>query len=571
SYSGMGTQSFSRSSVNEVVFYGGNGDDWFKNNTNVKSRAFGHAGKDTLVGGFNDDRLRGGGDDDRMFGNGGNDYLGGDDGNDIIHGQAGNDRIFAGAGTDSVYGENGNDLIALGAGNDSGIGGAGDDSIYGDSGDDYIRGGSGDDTLAGQDDNDRILGDDGNDSMYGNAGDDSMNGGSMDDRIVGGDGSDDMFGSSGRDKLFGQLGDDSLFGGDDDDSLYGDEDNDDCYGGNGNDYVRGGSGMDRLYGQSGSDDLGGDDDNDDLYGGLDDDILRGGRGNDDYFDDSSDSVFDDSDDYSPDGDFELRGTVENLDTNAKTFTISGVTVNYTNAAVRTTLSNGAFVKAEGLFANGAVTAREIEAEDSSSHNFEARGVISNLDTNAQTFSFLGLTVNYSSANVGQTLADGLNVEVEGTLNGSTVLAHRVGDDHGGGGDHQNSNGAFELRAAIQNFNASNKTFTLLGITVNFLSQRGSLWNVGQRRVCKGADGSYSNGTITARQVELEDTDDDRDENIEARGEVQNLDTSASTFEFLGFLVDYSGADIDDAFNAGDSIEIRGWLEGNNISAERIRK
>ncbi len=567
-FANLDNQSFSNSQVTSIVFLGRSGDDWFRNDTSIDSLVYGHDGNDTLVGGSGNDRMRGGNGNDRMYGNGGNDFIVTDNGDDFASGGSGNDRMFGGSGRDRLYGDDNNDYISSGEDDDFSDGGSGDDQLFGNLGNDSLYGGSGNDEISGQDGDDYISGDDGDDKLYGNNGDDRMIGGNSSDRMAGGSGNDRMFGGFGIDVLFGQDGEDSLNGGDDNDRLFGDSGNDDLNAGSGDDYLRGGAGMDRLYGHNGRDDLGGDDDNDDLYGGPGDDILRGGRGNDDYFRDSSDLVFDDSDDYNADGDFEIRGTISNLNTLANTFTLLGLSVNYSSAALRTSLSNSAFVKVEGQFDSGNVTAHEIEFEsDQSHHNFEARGIVSNLNSSAKTFTFLGFfTVNYGSSSVSSSLANGAVLEVEGTLSENSVSAHRVGNDSGGGGSQRDTNGAFELRAAVTDLNISTKTFKLLGVSINYSPAQvyGSFTNGSFVKV----DGSYSSGTITARQVEIE-VEDDRDENVRARGEIQNLNTSNSTFEFLGITVDYSNSRLETTIANGKSIELRGWFENGSIDAERI--
>jgi len=75
-------------------------------------------------------------------------------------------------------------------------------------------------------------------------------------------------------------------------------------------------------------------------------------------------------------------------------------------------------------------AREIELEidDDRDENVEAVGVISNLDETAMTFDVLGVTVDYSNADVEDSLADGMTVEVEGWFQSFTIDAEQVRAD-----------------------------------------------------------------------------------------------------------------------------------------------
>lgn len=154
SLTGVTARTFKASQVKVVDFKGFGGDDFFTNNTGIRTRADGGAGRDTLRGGSGVDELRGGGDDDHIFGNRGNDVLFGGGGDDTIDGGFGNDRE------------------------------------YGEAGEDHLSGGDGDDSLYGGDDNDDVYGDAGNDSLYGEAGDDHLDGRRGRDRIYGGAGLD---------------------------------------------------------------------------------------------------------------------------------------------------------------------------------------------------------------------------------------------------------------------------------------------------------------------------------------------------------------------------------------------
>jgi Ca2+-binding RTX toxin-like protein len=595
-YHDVESQSFDKSDVKEVVFNAFGGDDWLRNNTSISVRGYGHAGNDTLIGGDGIDRLFGGTGDDLLLGMAGDDFLFGSDGADRIHGFDGNDQMLG--GTDS-------DLMTGGLGDDTIFGQGGDDSVFGNDDNDWLSGGMGDDILSGQSGMDRAKGDQGNDRIWGGAGDDHLSGNAGDDRVVGNqgddtihgdDGVDTLFGAAGLDRIFGGGGDDGLFGGEDDDWMFGstgqdlmmggggndflfgqqDTDyingqagNDQMYAGDGDDVMRGGQGLDDMYGQNGSDDMDGQDDNDDLHGGPGSDRMRGGHGNDDYSSDSSDDIDDDEDDFSPDGDFEIRGTVANSDANAKTFTLLGLTVDYSSAEVEGNITNGSFVKSEGAFDGSVVTAYEVEREnDDRNDNFEARGVVSNLDTSAQSFEMFGLTIDYSTAEVKGTLADGENVKVEGNLANNVVNAREVETANQNDDDNDNdSNRNLELRGALANLDTNAKTFTLLGVVVDY-SQSQVRTGLSEGAFVK-VDGAYNGTELLAREVEAE-TDDDRDENVEALGVVSNLDLAAKTFELLGFAVDFGDAKLEGPFANGDTVEVEGWFSNFSIDAEEIK-
>lgn len=174
--------SYGLSSVGQVEFQGGAGNDKFVNYlSNMKVRAFGFGGNDYLEGyngndyldgGAGNDELVGYGGNDTLFGGTGHDVLRGMDGDDQLVGQDGDDRLNGGAGNDSMWGGNGNDvLISI----DNAIG----DFVQGDAGRDIIWtdvNGSTSDRLAGLESGDKVQ----RVAAFANGADRSLNG----DRIA---------------------------------------------------------------------------------------------------------------------------------------------------------------------------------------------------------------------------------------------------------------------------------------------------------------------------------------------------------------------------------------------------
>ncbi len=158
------TKTFDPASVNRIEFRGANGDDYFLNNTDISSIAYGEAGNDTLIGGAAADFLFGGDDNDRLYGQDGRDTIYGEAGNDVLYGGDDADRMNGGDGTDAMFGQDGNDIMNGGDAKDNMYGGNGNDTMYGDAG------------------NDNLFGQAGNDDMYGGAGTDNFYGGSGYDR-----------------------------------------------------------------------------------------------------------------------------------------------------------------------------------------------------------------------------------------------------------------------------------------------------------------------------------------------------------------------------------------------------
>ena len=416
-FSYVETKSFSAASVSEIVFNGRDGNDWFKNDTATSTRAYGQNGDDTLVGGAGVDRLRGGAGVDRLVGQAGKDFVNGDVGDDRIFGGSGDDKLLGGSGndfvsgqdgSDTVIGNDGDDVLNGGEGNDVIDGSYGNDSISGDAGDDVLNGSAGDDEISGLDGRDLLFGGLGRDELFGGGGIDDLDGGEDNDLIAGGDGDDFLFGKGEADMLYGNGGHDRI------------------YGGTGADLIRGGTGADDLFGEDGEDDLDGQNGNDDLDGGSGVDHVRGGTGNDDYIQDRDDDLNDDSEDYDEAGDFEIAGNISNLDEMAKTFTLNGLTIDYSQARIEGTLANDAFFKVEGTLNGNIVLADEVEADSSEREdNFEARGTVAGLDETNKTFTFLGFIVDYSKSEVEGDLIDGAKVIVVGAFDGTIIFASEI--------------------------------------------------------------------------------------------------------------------------------------------------
>lgn len=149
-------RAFPRSQVREIVFVGGEGNDRFRNSTDLPSRAWGQAGNDELVAGAGADQLFGGDADDVLVASEGHDRIFGGDGQDFIIGGTGNDVIYGEGGDDQIFGEEGHDWISGGNGNDRLVGDQGNDVIVGDADYDIVVGGLDNDWLYGGQENDWV-------------------------------------------------------------------------------------------------------------------------------------------------------------------------------------------------------------------------------------------------------------------------------------------------------------------------------------------------------------------------------------------------------------------------------
>lgn len=91
---------------------------------------------------------------------------------------------------------------------------------------------------------------------------------------------------------------------------------------------------------------------------------------------------------------ELRGTVSNLNTTAKTFTIENLSVDYSSAEVRGTLADQAVVEVRGTLEGTTVKASKVEVRGSGDNHTgaELEGTISSFNSTARTLVVNGITV-----------------------------------------------------------------------------------------------------------------------------------------------------------------------------------
>jgi len=173
--------------------------------------------------------------------------------------------------------------------------------------------------------------------------------------------------------------------------------------------------------------------------------------------------------------YKLRGTVANLDTTLKTFTIGAATVSYAGvdaSLVPSTLANGVSLRVllattpvSGVWAATSlgIKAATLPADATTAH---VRGSISAF-TSATAFSVDGLAVDASTA----TFADGsaglglgVLVEVQGAVRNGVLVATKVELESSHAAD---DNRRVELHGAITSVNTTDKSFVVRGVTVSY--------------------------------------------------------------------------------------------------------
>ncbi len=210
--------------------------------------------------------------------------------------------------------------------------------------------------------------------------------------------------------------------------------------------------------------------------------------------------------------YKLRGTVANLDTTARTFSIGGAVLNYgTATTVPTTLANGAWVRVnlQTTPSNGQWVVSNFGNESRSRGDHseaEIKGIITAW-TSATQFSVDGLAVDATKATFREGTAGvvlGAQVEVEGAIVNGVMVATKVhleDDSSRGRGED------YELHGTVSALNTTAKTFSLRGLTVNYSA---TTWKDGSEsqlangsRVEVKGDLSSDGATLTASRIDFE--------------------------------------------------------------------
>lgn len=298
---------------------------------------------------------------------------------------------------------------------------------------------------------------------------------------------------------------------------------------------------------------------------------------------------------------ELRGTVSNLDTTAKTFTIGSQQVDFSGAQVEGTLADGVRVEVHGALNGATLVASKVEVEEEREgepgEEFELTGVVQQLDSTAHTFELNGFTIDFSTASeVPDNLQDGALVEVEGTVDATNQnLIHateiEVEMPQMGPGSADT-----EVEGAITAIDTAQKTFDVgtnepdVGFFVNdqtVIVDDGdsipfSQLQVGDRVEVKADSAQTQDGRILATKIELKNPDENEGEQEEIEGTISSFDGSARTFTVNGFQVQVDSNTVfvtfdrtitaDEFFGTdrtGAEVEVKGTVSGDTILASRI--
>lgn len=181
--------------------------------------------------------------------------------------------------------------------------------------------------------------------------------------------------------------------------------------------------------------------------------------------------------------------------------------------------------------------KRLDVQDDDYGEAELRGVVSALDATAKTFQIGDQLVDYAAATVEGSLADGVRVEVEGQLTGTTLTASKVEVDDDVDGEPE---GEAELEGQLTALDSAARTFTLLGYTVDYsgASVEGNLVD-GARVEVEGEFDAVDATLLHADKVEVKHEGGGLGSaDGEIKGSISGLDTAAGTFAIgdIGFYV-----------------------------------
>lgn len=199
------------------------------------------------------------------------------------------------------------------------------------------------------------------------------------------------------------------------------------------------------------------------------------------------------------------------------------------------LKTGDFVEVSGLRqSDGRILATRIERKltksgDSGYSESELRGTLASLDATAKTFLVGTQKVDYTSATLKGALANGVRVEVEGPLNGTTIAARKVEVENKASGERS---GEGELEGQATGLDATGKRFNLLGYVVDYSAAtlQGTLAE-GARVEVEGTFDATDANLLRASKVEVKHASGGSGSaNGEVKGALASVDTTAKTFD-----------------------------------------
>ena len=282
---------------------------------------------------------------------------------------------------------------------------------------------------------------------------------------------------------------------------------------------------------------------------------------------------------------EIVGPVGAINTTASTVVVLGQTVLVTTSTVfddtlsggLSALTAGKVVEVFGILdpANNRVVATRIEAEDGATA-YKLRGQIKNLDTTAKTFTINGQVISYAGLPAAQVPAGLTNGQIVRVLLQTVQVGGAwVATALRGGLRLPDGRPEAHVEGVITVF-TSTSNFEINGLKID--ASRASFPD-GNADIVLGArvevDGSVNNGVLVATKVEVADRRKLELRQLELRGELGNLNTSAKTFALRGVTVwyggtvEYVGGTAATLANGG-RVEVKGVLSSDRTRLEARR-
>jgi hypothetical protein len=241
------------------------------------------------------------------------------------------------------------------------------------------------------------------------------------------------------------------------------------------------------------------------------------------------------------------------------------------------LTAGELLKVYSLYdsATGRYVASRVDP-DAAATRYKLRGMVSNLDTTAMTYTVGTTMIDYSGVTSPPAgLANGLVATAElGTTQGANGWPATGLQLHNDGvpGNHVN----VHVRGMISN-ETSATSFTLEGWPVD---ASGASFPAGQGVIVDGAmvqvDGIVTNGAVVATTVDLQVPGGHHGLDFQVHGPIDGINTTRETFVLRGTLVSYSGSVTFTGGSASDlavgtKVLVQGMLaaDGNTVQAVKI--
>lgn len=227
---------------------------------------------------------------------------------------------------------------------------------------------------------------------------------------------------------------------------------------------------------------------------------------------------------------------------------------------------------DGSFRASFVGAKAIGLDFEDGNEVEIEGIVANLDTSAQTFTINGFLVDYTSA-VGDddfsldNLENGIVVEVEGFLDGNTIMAEEIDDED----DLFDDDDDVEISGSIYDYDADSRQFSVNGVRVQ-INGGTEFEDLRENSLADGlfvkVEGDFRNGILVAEEIEGRESDAELD------GRIDSIDLTNETMVVSGVrvqltsntLIDDDDSDEDDrrsrvqdiqSLQVGDYLEIEG--------------